>query len=424
MSIVTINDEHLTDIADAIRRKNGTDNTYTPDKMADAIKDIQGGTEPILEDITVSPKTTEQTITPSDNYDGIGQVKVNAVTSSIDSDIKSSNIKKGVNILGVEGSLVEGITPTGEKEITSNGKHDVVNYASVNVNVTSINPTGTLEVTENGYYDVSNYAGANVNVEGSSGGGDIEEYIITKPTNTKLYLWIKSTPTIDLSNITTSGAGMFENCKYLESLKIVNTSKLTSLSKSFHYCEQLKSIPLFDTSNVTTMADAFKYCYVLESIPAFNTSKVTSMSSTFYQCKKLTSIPSLDTSSVTSMYYMFYGCPQLTDLPLLDCGSCKNVSEMFNGCNKLTNIGGLKDLGKAYSSSNSANYAAYTLSFNSCTPTYDSLLNILNNLYDIASIGVKTQKVVIGVSEIAKLQATEEGQQALALAESKGWTVS
>ena len=58
-----------------------------------------------------------------------------------------SNIKKDVTILGVTGEYEgEGITPTGTKTITSNGTHDVTNFASVSVNV----PTsggGTSEVS-------------------------------------------------------------------------------------------------------------------------------------------------------------------------------------------------------------------------------------------------------------------------------------
>lgn len=105
MSIVTIDDKHLTNIANAIRQKNGASDKYNPSEMANAIKNIDGGAEPILQNVTVSPKTTEQTITPSEGYDGIGQIKVNAVTSSIDGNIKAENIKKGVTILGVTGTL-------------------------------------------------------------------------------------------------------------------------------------------------------------------------------------------------------------------------------------------------------------------------------------------------------------------------------
>ena len=43
MPNVLVNDEYLSDIADAIRAKNGSSDTYTPGQMAGAIGDIEGG---------------------------------------------------------------------------------------------------------------------------------------------------------------------------------------------------------------------------------------------------------------------------------------------------------------------------------------------------------------------------------------------
>lgn len=47
MAQVLITETYIEDIADAIRDKNGTENTYTPAQMAQAIEDIE-----TAEDIT------------------------------------------------------------------------------------------------------------------------------------------------------------------------------------------------------------------------------------------------------------------------------------------------------------------------------------------------------------------------------------
>ncbi len=57
-----------------------------------------------LEAKTVDASVSAQTITPS-TADGLSSVTLNAVTSSIDSNISAGNIKNGVTILGVTGTL-------------------------------------------------------------------------------------------------------------------------------------------------------------------------------------------------------------------------------------------------------------------------------------------------------------------------------
>lgn len=76
---------------------------------ADAIANIaavaSGAVAPALQDRTINPSTSEQTVKKTSNsYYGLGTVTVNAVTAAIDDNIVAGNIKSGVTILGVTGS--------------------------------------------------------------------------------------------------------------------------------------------------------------------------------------------------------------------------------------------------------------------------------------------------------------------------------
>lgn len=67
---------------------------------------LSGGgtvTEPDLQEKSITPSTVQQTVVPDPGKDGLSKVTVGAVTASIDRDIQSGNIKKGVDILGVSG---------------------------------------------------------------------------------------------------------------------------------------------------------------------------------------------------------------------------------------------------------------------------------------------------------------------------------
>lgn len=86
---------------DIIITENGN---YTPDEGYSGFGVVRVNLpEPIYDEITIDPKVVSQTHTPLN--DGFSKVIVNPVTSAIDSDIQPENIKKGVEILGVTGIM-------------------------------------------------------------------------------------------------------------------------------------------------------------------------------------------------------------------------------------------------------------------------------------------------------------------------------
>lgn len=258
-------------------------------------------------------------------------------------------------------------------------------------------------------------------------GVDINEYLsdtITKGTSSSGG-WLKTIIKLR-SPLTIEGNGaeyMFYQCP-LNELPQLDTSNVKDMTSMFDGCKNLTTIPQIDTSNVTRMNQMFYQCSNLTTIPQIDTSKVGSMTYMFGHCSNLTTIPQIDTSSLGNMAYMFYNCTNLTTIPQLNGENIGILSSAFSGCKSLENFNGLINLGQAYLTTQSANYDYYKLVLTSSTLlTEQSIINILNNLYDIATKGCNAQTVTLGATNLAKLTSTE-GQQALASAQSKGWNIN
>ena len=232
---------------------------------------------------------------------------------------------------------------------------------------------------------------------------------------------------LDTSNLTNMSY-MFYGCSGLKTLDLssFNTSNVTSMNYVFHNCSGLTILDLsnFNTSNVTSMSYMFYTCVNLKTLDlsSFNTSNVTNTTYMFYNCSGLTSLDlsNFNTSNVTSMDNMFNSCLKLETVPELNCGKILSLSSMFARATVLKNLGGLINLGQAYLTTRAANYSSYKLDLSNCTSlTHDSLMNVINNLYDIAAKGCNTQQLVLGTTNLEKLTADE-----IAIATNKGWTVS
>lgn len=231
---------------------------------------------------------------------------------------------------------------------------------------------------------------------------------------------LSSVPVLDTSNVTEMSS-MFNECKKLSSVPALNTSNVTNMGLMFVGCESLTTVPLLNTSNVIEMGGMFSGCHSLVEIPALDTSKAKFLDAMFAGCSSLKQIPLLNTKSCTSINGMFEGCTSLETVPILDASNVGDISKIFKDCPSLVMLGGLKNLGMDYSSAYyiPANKSEYTLDL-SYSPllTHDSLMNVINNLYDIKSKGVKTQTLQLGDTNKAKLTAEE-----IAIATNKGWNV-
>lgn len=220
-------------------------------------------------------------------------------------------------------------------------------------------------------------------------------------------------PRLDTSNVT-EFVSTFYNCTSLTEIPLLDTSKAINMSSMFYQCKKLKSIPLLNTANVVDMSSMFYYCSALTEIPLLDTSKVTKMNGMFQYCNALTTIPRLDTSNVTAANSMFYQCQYLESIPLLDFNKVVNINYMLISTANLTNLGGFLNLGKGYTSKQNNN-STYKLTLNNSNKlTHDSLMNVINNLYDlnltydVANGGtLYTQQLQLGSKNLAKLTAEE-----------------
>lgn len=297
-------------------------------------------------------------------------------------------------ILDLELDILKIEPKLGEKNIVENGEYipqdeGLDGYSKVNVNIPipKLEESQRIEIVENGNYNIKpsgNYDAikkveVNVNVP--------EPKLGTKTiTSNGTYKAIDdSLDGYSEVEVATSGVDINE---YYDLTKKTSGSMITRIIK----------VPLVDTSDYT----------------AFN--------NFFSDLSGLLEIPPIDTSNGESFYNFFYLCISLNKIPLLDFSKATRVDTVFNTGGYyiyVEEIGGFKNLGKAYRTNVSENYPEYKFNMSNVETSHESLMNTINNLYDIKTKGVKPQQFMLGSKNLAKLTAEE-----IAIATSKGWTVN
>ena len=164
------------------------------------------------------------------------------------------------------------------------------------------------------------------------------------------------------------------------------------------------------------------YTYYIKKLPLIDTSDYTIFTQFCYGVRGLEEFPEIDTSNGQSFYHFIGDCPNIKRIPRFNFGKANSISSMlYHGYSpfNLDYMGGFENLGMAYNTSATENNNNYQLRIDFFKLTHESLMNVINNLYDIKTKGVKPQQLIVGSSNISKLSAEE-----LQICTNKGWSIS
>lgn len=388
------------------------------------------------ENISVKVQTQELNITPSIT-EQVKEGLYNKITVQGDENLSSENIIKGKSIFGVEGSA-----QTANLRITNcdylfyygarmDCYTEIMNLIDNITSATSMFTNANITNDDFTKLDFSNCKKMNGFCTGNKNLTEVN---------------IKN---MNLQNVETL-QGAFNNCDNLVKMDLtgLNIPKVTNLNNFLEASNKVETIS-FENGNLEKVESmqylvngyngkkiSFKNCN-LKSIKnmyyAFcqtrsieeidltgcDFSNLDSLDSTFYSCSVKNLIADFSkTYKLRTVNRMFnYSCYNLTSLSEINGQSINIINDMFgsSGNNKsLENWSGIKDLGKAFTMKQ-ANAANYTFNISLCSKlTYESLLSILNNLYDlnltydVANGGtLYTQKLILGSTNLAKLTAEE-----------------
>ena len=325
------------------------------------------------ETFNVQPSTVEQIITPTEGSVFSGGT-VRAVTADIDKNIVSNNIREGVTVLGVEGTLKEvkpeetfdiqpttveqAITPTAGsvfsrgtvRAVTSAIDNNIVSN-NIREGVTVLGVAGTLkEVKPEETFDIQP--------------STVEQTITPSEGSVFSRGTVRAvTSAIDnniVSNNIREGVSILGVEGTLKDVFVVPNGM------RFGKTDMTKFPSNLDFSNVTGMAEMFYGSYI-EYIPRLDTSKAKSMRRMFAHCPLLTTVEGIDFSGLTEDLIELFGTSgaSMLNLTRFIVNGKINVSiSDNNGIKALTRIDydSVKSILEAASRTDNTN--AKTLAFN------------------------------------------------------------
>jgi len=310
----------------------------------------EGGSATIVP-LSVSPDVVAQTYSPSGGTDGYGPVTVGAVDSSIDANITAGNIKNGVSILGVAGSVVEldgttvSLSPsTSQQTVTPTAPHNGFTSVTVDAVTSAID----ANIVAGNIKDGITILGVTGNYTGGGSSYNIEKI---KNANNKL---ICGNSVIDLTGVTDLGDNVLCGA-YSYNTGISGALDLSSLTqitgtRALRQAFLDTNITSVDMSSVVSISGLMSLTQAFSNTPitSVDVSALTTVSArhvfeqAFANCTLLTSVTFAQLSLLTGDFAFisaFYGCTRLTSLsfPALTSSSFGTyMTQFYNMLNGVT----------------------------------------------------------------------------------------
>ena len=309
---------------------------------------------------TIHPASTDQSIASGKYLTGAQTIKGVTVSGlTADKVLQGTTVEIGDaddsdRIMKVVGTASGGITPTGTKQITSNGTNiDVYSYQYADVVVPNsysagdegkVVSNGALvsqtsdTVTENGIVDTTLIDELTVNVSG--GGGFTVNDILNKTVSQTNVVW-DGTGTLqyaslygfDIETIVFSNISTIQNCanmlRNITALKSFSAPNLTSFQSSTDFMNGCTNLESINMPKINSLSNCDRFAQGCSKLTTVHLENCTNMGgNTFNGCTSLVTI----VLPKSSMFYAnnFYGCTSLQTADIL--GSDRINGGVFQNC--------------------------------------------------------------------------------------------
>lgn len=289
--------------------------------------------------LTATPTTSQQTFTPTSPNNGYNQVTVDAVTSAIDSNITAGNIKNGVSILGVNGSVIELNGETQNVAITSTAGNTFTPTNDKN-GITSITVTPTNEART--VTPTTSQQTLTVN-SGYSGNGTITVNAVTSAIDANIQAGNIKKDVVILGTTGTYEGVTSDIISCIDNNYIVKTNGDIELITNNSYGSYTLGATDTTITDMSAMQDAYNQNTNILKLNMNSIVSLNSMMILTYICNQATALKSatfknLKTiSGMANFQYAFFGCTNLVnvDFSSLETIDDSTFSYAFAGCTSL-----------------------------------------------------------------------------------------